>query len=536
MVRTRAQLAAQKGCISSAPKDQGKRPQGIRKHRSTHRTTRLSERPERDRPPSCPAKQALSRKVRYTFVSQHSGINTKLLKDSATSGKRGTKRSIEALDSDPDSPHKRPRPSLGLSLVEDTSDRPASDNRATNPIEFWARKGQWPQEYFEPDMERLLARKKSLSLIRKRSNSATSTPSDQKPREEKSALYRDPRYKTLLATKGSFMDKSDLGLTQQSNDMCCALLSSDGTIPNDSLFRDDLFEQTCRRVEDRNEARIIRDITPFIVPSAEVLCIYGATCLNILIESLNEGWNNSVPLTGTRPQPDYSVGFRREAFTDDQLEKLSPFIGDFITGDLSFFMSTYYMHFPFLTCEVKCGAAALDVADRQNAHSMTLAARAVVELFRLAKREDEVHRQLLAFSISHDHCSVRIYGCYPVIDGKSTKYYRHPIHKFDFTTLDGKDKWTAYRFTKNVYEVWMPQHFKRICSAIDQLPSNLDFNVPSLAETGLSQGLESHSLSQSDVESMSLAVEDNHSGSERTPDTSITETGGAKRRKGKARR
>ncbi|KAH7016318.1 uncharacterized protein B0I36DRAFT_227755, partial [Microdochium trichocladiopsis] len=135
------------------------------------------------------------------------------------------------------------------------------------------------------------------------------------------------------------------------------------------------------------------------------------------------------------------------------------------------------------------GAAALDIADRQNAHSMTLAARAVVELFRLVKRESKVNRELLAFSISHDHCSVRIYDCYPVIDGKDTKYYRHPIHKFDFTTLDGKEKWTAYRFTRNVYDVWMPKHFERICSAIDQLPSKLDFDVLSLPETGLSQGL-----------------------------------------------
>jgi len=49
------------------------------------------------------------------------------------------------------------------------------------------------------------------------------------------------------------------------------------------------------------------------------------------------------------------------------------------------------MYFPFLTCEVKCSAAALDVADWQNAHSMTLAVRAVVELFRLVKREKELH-------------------------------------------------------------------------------------------------------------------------------------------------
>jgi len=36
------------------------------------------------------------------------------------------------------------------------------------------------------------------------------------------------------------------------------------------------------------------------------------------------------------------------------------------------------MYFPFLTCEVKCGAAALDVADRQNAYSMTMAVRVLV--------------------------------------------------------------------------------------------------------------------------------------------------------------
>lgn len=56
------------------------------------------------------------------------------------------------------------------------------------------------------------------------------------------------------------------------------------------------------------------------------------------------------------------------------------------------------MYFPFLTCEVKCGAAALDIADRQNAHSMILAVRGVVELFRLVKREKEPHREILAFS------------------------------------------------------------------------------------------------------------------------------------------
>lgn len=100
------------------------------------------------------------------------------------------------------------------------------------------------------------------------------------------------------------------------------------------------------------------------------------------------------------------MGFKRDAFTQEQLDKLAPFIGHFLAGNQSFFMTTSYMYLPFLTCEVKCGAAALDIADRENAHSMTLAMRAVIELFRLVTRETEINRKILAFSVSHDHRSV----------------------------------------------------------------------------------------------------------------------------------
>lgn len=135
------------------------------------------------------------------------------------------------------------------------------------------------------------------------------------------------------------------------------------------------------------------------------------------------------------------------------------------------------MYFPFFSCEVKCGAAALDIADRQNAHSMTVAVRALVELFRSVKREKELDREILAFSISHDHSSVRIYGHYPVIEGDKTTFYRHPIHKFDFTALDGKEKWTAYKVVKNVYDYYSPKLHKMICSAIDDLPPNINFDL-----------------------------------------------------------
>lgn len=102
--------------------------------------------------------------------------------------------------------------------------------------------------------------------------------------------------------------------------------------------------------------------------------------------------------------------------------------------------------------------------------------RGVVELFRTVKREKELHRKILAFSVSHDQRTVRIYGHYPVLDGEKITFYRHAIHTFDFTELDGKEKWSAYKFTKKVYDIWMPTHLKRICSVINDLP--LNFKAP----------------------------------------------------------
>lgn len=458
--------------------------------------------------------------------------------------KRG--RRLEAESSPVHNSTERPPKRLRKSVSDDIDEGSLSQElgsktwRQTDPIDYWRREGRWPKEYFDQEygMSHLLARKKSTASFRRKRSDAGSTapssttPSDQKPREEKSTPYEDARYETLLATKGSFMDEHQAGITDKSRNTCRTLLETQQVVPEDTLFRDDLFQDTCKRIRNRNEARVIRDISLFIVPSAETLTIRGAGHLQVLIESVNEGWNNAIPVTRPRPQPDYSVGFKREAFTEDQLNRLQPFVGEL--SDTSFFMSTYYMYFPFFTCEVKCGAAALDIADRQNAHSMTLAVRGIVELFRLVKRENELQREILAFSVSHDHRSVRLYGHYPVIEDKKTTYYRHPIHTFDFTALDGKEKWTAYMFTKNVYDVWMPTHFTRLCSVIDSLPADLDFELPQLSESqfpeasGLSQGLQSHHLSESNKDSASLVTEDHSAlsllGSQGvTPDTSFTQ-------------
>lgn len=119
-------------------------------------------------------------------------------------------------------------------------------------------------------MNHLLARKRSFRGKQSEASSTTpiSTPSDERPREAKSTPYARPSYETVLATKGSFMDKFDEGIQKTSSDICQALLYSEQTYPKDSLFRDDLFDTTCRKIRNRNEAMVIRDISQLIVPSA----------------------------------------------------------------------------------------------------------------------------------------------------------------------------------------------------------------------------------------------------------------------------
>jgi hypothetical protein len=79
---------------------------------------------------------------------------------------------------------------------------------------------------------------------------------------------------------------------------------------------------------------------------------------------------------------------------------------------------------------------------------------------------------------------------------------------------------TAYTFTKNVYDKWMPTHLKRICSVIEELPPDLDFEVSQqsdLGESGRSQGLESYRLSDQSSQSSHVPSQDT------TPDTSLSQ-------------
>ena len=312
-------------------------------------------------------------------------------------------------------------------------------------------------------------------------------------RDQKCAPYKHPLFELELKEYDSYMDEYKFGITEESERLCYELLNEPQARPQYTLFsHDGLFKKTCRRVKGENETKVIHRISQLIIPSAEIMADRGAEHLAIIKESTNACWTNSEPFiyvprsgsdsrSGLRPQPDFGFGFDRDAFDAERLQKLQPFLGDLL-ADCSLFAATYEMYFPFLTCEVKCGDGGLDVADRQNAYAQSIILRGMYSLFQLVGRERELGQKINGFSISHNDEEVRIWGHYIVIDGKGAKFYRHLISKFIFVPSgEGDQRWKAYKFVKNLYDLWVPNHFKFLCSAIDMLPSDLNFEAPNLS-------------------------------------------------------
>lgn len=89
---------------------------------------------------------------------------------------------------------------------------------------------------------------------------------------------------------------------------------------------------------------------------------------------------------------------------------------------------------------------------------------------------------------------------YPAINNATakTEYYRRQIRSFSLTDSDGIERWIAYRFIKNVYDIWVLTHFENICFVIDQLPAQpASENPGALPESRPSRWLETNYLSRS---------------------------------------
>ncbi|KAJ5100744.1 hypothetical protein N7456_006796 [Penicillium angulare] len=318
----------------------------------------------------------------------------------------------------------------------------------------------------EPASKR--SRSRSISTDRGRARSVSSDNSESSSaRDTRSYAYRAVNYVTILETKGCFMQPSPAGPMPDDIALCERLLHQPIATPQGTLFDDEYIDRFHYALRNRSEARLLVDLHPLIMPSAENQFIRGTQGLRDVIDGYNDPWLKTEPIYGPKPQPDHARGLKWSVFTESQRRKLG-----IRPDEKSPYTAREDMYFPYLTAEIKCGNQALELADRQNMHSMCIALRAVVSLCQAAGCTEEVHRRILGFSISHELDGFRIYGYYPEFEEDKVLFYRWPIAQPNAWTLE--DRWTCYRFVKNVDREFLRIHTDRLMRVLGRVPDPED--------------------------------------------------------------
>ncbi|KAJ5559382.1 hypothetical protein N7513_001781 [Penicillium frequentans] len=308
------------------------------------------------------------------------------------------------------------------------------------------------------------SRSRSISTDRGRARSVSSDNSESSSaRDTRSYAYRAVNYVTILETKGCFMRQSSAGPVTEDVALCERLLSQPIVPPRGTLLEDEYTIAFHDALQNRSEARLLVDLHPLIMPSAENQYIQGNESLKNVIDGYNDPWLKTEPIYGPKPQPDHARGLRWSTFSDTQRRKLG-----IKPDEKSPYTVRDDMYFPYLTAEIKCGNQALDFADRQNMHSMCIALRAVVSLCQAAGCTEEVHRRILGFSISHDLGGLRIYGYYPEIDDGKVSFYRWPVAQPNIWVKE--NRWTCYQFVENLDREFLPIHTDRLMRILEEVP------------------------------------------------------------------
>ncbi|CAI7643535.1 unnamed protein product [Penicillium manginii] len=308
------------------------------------------------------------------------------------------------------------------------------------------------------------SRSRSISTDRGRARSVSSENSESSSaRDTRSYAYRAVNYVTILETKGCFMRPSPAGPVPDDIALCERLLAQPVEPPTGTLFDDLYITDFHNALRNRSEARLLVDLHPLIMPSAENRYIQGNESLKDVIDGYNDPWLKTEPIYGPKPQPDHARGLKWSTFSESQRRKLG-----IKPDEKSPYTAREDMYFPYLTAEIKCGNQALELADRQNMHSMCIALRGVVSLCQAAGCTEEVHRRILGFSVSYELEGVRLYGYYPEVDGGKVSFYRWPVAQPNIWTKE--DRWTCYRFVENVDREFLPIHTHRLLRVLEGVP------------------------------------------------------------------
>ena len=375
-----------------------------------------------------------------------------------------------------------------------------------DPITYWVTHHTWPETF---------AKYTPMASSNSTNKRPRTSDFSQTGKDERSRSYSQNRkdgevpeqytaaYEVYILTKGldmNYFRGRDL-VSEQSKKTCAELSQIDVRMIEPTAVPQDKIPEMMSYYANRNEAIVNRDITLLIIPSIRLRYYCGASHLEHVVDEVNANWYSQCVLEGPQLRPDLAIGLLPSTFTKEEIEKLKRY-----TSVNNWTHVTPQMLFPFLMCEVKCGREGLDVADRQNMHSCSVAVRALLRIEQEAdkyrqekKKAESLSGQVLVFSISHDQQDARLYGHYAIVQGENWTYYRYRIRKFDLT--DDNSLLAIHSFVRNILKSHLPEHVQRLRDALAALP---DPNEP-LESSGL---LGSSTLSYT---TSGMALNDNNS-------------------------
>lgn len=245
--------------------------------------------------------------------------------------------------------------------------------------------------------------------------------------------------------------------------LCDDLKKRDCSPTRGPSFGRDRFMKIVSSVRFRNKARVVRDITPLVVPSPELLTIEGYHGMDQMREALGTEWIQYDAIYAPPPKPDLAIGISSTAFTEDEKEKLEL---SYESAYPNLFPENLY--YPFLICQVMENSdMGIEEAERHSMYSASIAVQAVVRLYQNISAANEVDRKILAFSVVHNGYDVKIFGHFALVEEQKLTFFRHSLYATDLNT---EERTKPYSIVRAIYDVFFPQHLARIKGALNRLP------------------------------------------------------------------
>ncbi|KAK0923178.1 hypothetical protein LTR29_018232, partial [Friedmanniomyces endolithicus] len=158
-----------------------------------------------------------------------------------------------------------------------------SDNLPRERVAHWVKTFTWPKST-------------------KQNTAVAMSASTSTKRRSSSTHYSERQQR--LEQNGVYMKTSAL-LQRASKQLCNDLLTGDRSPDQHPWYPVERTNEVLERLHVLNEARLQRDVTPWLVPSAEHLYFSGCAEFGYIGEEIQAEWKRCEPMGGSRPKPDF---------------------------------------------------------------------------------------------------------------------------------------------------------------------------------------------------------------------------------------